>query len=530
MKKLLCSAAALAISVAPATAQDEVALADIFDLNTITRVLIDMGVLALRSQVDVTYEGVSVSRGGNEISLVGVNLYPVMVWDINGLCEIEIARLDMSNAGTLGESKIHLEAIGTRVTPACLPPEALELVAATGYEMIAVDRLFVDFDFDVGSSALDVAGHLALRDAAVIDVAASFDYFWFRDTGYGEPDPAMLLSSAVVSIEDLGLLDRVKPMVPPGQFDLATAGQMITQQLENALSQGGFAPVTPDGSAFAAAAGEAVGAFLNDGAGRISVTVRPDEPIWIGPDSFGGPGDMIAAFSPSITAGEAPGAADRIDPELLALVLGGGAASPDDMRRTGLALLNGVGAPYAPAAGRSILASLPGDDPEIALALARSFATSDEEAAYGYALDAAAAGAKGALALLDRIETGLSSGTILSIQGRDIDRLVEAAQSAGDLRDAALRAMSGIGERRSYASAYVLASLAAAAGDLSSAGLRDRIGQRMRSHDASGAWADEANALDGAVLDIWLGGLGARVGSSGGGAGGGSGGWGTPKN
>lgn len=530
MKKLLCSTiAALSVAAAPgpASAGDELALSDLLDMNILTRVMLDFGVMLLRSQVDMTYDGISVTRSGHEISITGLTFYPSINWDREGLCEIAIARLDISSSGGIGRSEMHFEALGTTVEPLCLPPEAREPLAMTGYERIAVDRLYMDMEYEVGSSEMDLSGHLALADAAVVDASASFDYFWFREGPWGDPEPAMLLSSVVVSIEDRGLLERIRPIVPPDAFNFDAAPQIVAAGLEQALSEGGFREITGAERSFIAATSAAVGDFLG-GSGRISAVARPSQPVWLGPNTFRRPSDMITVLSPEITSGAAVGAAEMIGTDLLAAALSGEALAPEDARRVGLALLDGVGAPLAPTVGRSLLEPLAGGDPEVAMAMAEALADDDPVAAYVHALAAAEAGADRALALLDEVEAELTAADLLRLQGQSRAAIVEAATGASELRDAALAKMLGVGQRRSYADAYVLASLAAAAGDLSSAALRDRIARRISAHDEDGSWDAQVGALDEEVLGVWTGLLGPRFGASaGGGSGGSSGGWGS---
>ncbi len=513
MKRLLSAAAVLATCAVPlssqAQAQEASPLEQLLDINNLTRAVIDFGVLMLRSQVDVTYEGISVSRAGSEISIVGLKFFPFYEWDPEGFCEIGIARLDLSNSGRPGQSEMHIEAVGTEVASACLPPEPREALSMTGYPGIDVERLYVDLSFDVGSSALDVDGHLALKDAAVIDVAATFDYFWFRDTGYGDPDPAMQLSSAVVSIEDRGLLERIRPIVPPEAFSFDAAPQIVTRGLQEALGEGGFRQLTPAETAFTEQAGAAVGEFLG-GAGTLTVTSRPRTPVWLGPDTFRGPGDVITMLEPKIEAGTTAGSASMVPASVLAAALDGGALGDAEAKQAGLALLTGVGAPLAPALGRSLLEPLAGSDPEAALALAGALADDDPVAAYRFALAAAAGGADGGLAALDGIEQDLTADQILSLQTTDRGSFISGVQSVAELRDGALAALMGVSRPRSYEDAYVMASLAAAAGDLSSAALRDRILRRLADHGGDG-WEGTFEGLNQEVLGVWTGMLAPRL-------------------
>ena len=91
--------------------------------------------------------------------------------------------------------------------------------------------------------------------------------------------------------------------------------------------------------------------------------------------------------------------------------------------------------------------------------------------------------------------------------------LIEAAD-IGAMRERAHAAALGRDGPRSYRDAYYWASLAAAAGDRSSAGLRERLDLRFAGAEgaARDAWKGVSQAAAAHAIETWTsGGLGARV-------------------
>jgi hypothetical protein len=91
--------------------------------------------------------------------------------------------------------------------------------------------------------------------------------------------------------------------------------------------------------------------------------------------------------------------------------------------------------------------------------------------------------------------------------------LIEAAD-IGAVRERAHAAALGKGGPRSYADAYYWASLAAAAGDRSAAGLRERLDRRFARAEgaARDAWRVDSQAAAAGAIETWTsGGLGGRV-------------------
>ena len=64
--------------------------------------------------------------------------------------------------------------------------------------------------------------------------------------------------------------------------------------------------------------------------------------------------------------------------------------------------------------------------------------------------------------------------------------------------------LGGVARPRSWRAAYYWASMAAAAGDASSAALRDDITETMRLRGDAAAWAKESKSLDNGVLRDWI--------------------------
>lgn len=154
--------------------------------------------------------------------------------------------------------------------------------------------------------------------------------------------------------------------------------------------------------------------------------------------------------------------------------------------------------------------------------LAKAYqAVGQNEDAYRMALVATASGERGGAAVADELELRMPLVEIIDLQDEvsgdwpgtaGFETAINAAVADGDFRAIAGHARAAAAGRdvpRSFGTAYMLATLAAAAGDLGAARLRDRLNRRFGGdvhwRSASGEASDEAMAF-------WIdGGMGAAV-------------------
>ena len=142
------------------------------------------------------------------------------------------------------------------------------------------------------------------------------------------------------------------------------------------------------------------------------------------------------------------------------------------------------------------------------------------------ALRAAAGGESGGMTAADRLEEELGADFVLGAQieaaqswpgahaRQAADQALIEAADIGAMRERAHAAALGRDGPRSYRDAYYWASLAAAAGDRSSAGLRERLDLRFAGAEgaARDAWKGVSQAAAANAIQTWTdGGLGARV-------------------
>ena len=200
-------------------------------------------------------------------------------------------------------------------------------------------------------------------------------------------------------------------------------------------------------------------------------------------------------------------------------------ANLDDVTRMniGAALLTGDGAPRSIEAGARILLPLATNwSGEAATILARAYqSVGRNEDAYEMALIAVASGDRSALVVADELEQQIPLVEIMTTQDdvsdrwpgtADFDAAINAAVADGDAGAIARHAHAASVGRdlpRSFSTAYMLATLAAAAGDHGADKLRDRLDRRFGGDTYWQAAAGEASEE---AMTFWVdGGMGVTV-------------------
>lgn len=528
-------AAALAISAGPTAAPAQPLSPDPGinkAIEFLQRLGLQYSVLFARTLVDLTYDSLSVDGKTQQTAVNGLTIRPRLVWDPDRRCVITADRVSGANSGDLSVLQSLIEVSGLSVPAECFDPGMGAMMQSFGYASLEVSSAAIDISYDMPTSGAQVLVSADLADAAEVTVDAEFEYVWVAVQNFGgepgteEVEPVAKLSTAEIAIENAGVWESLSPMLAAQLGDLSQLPQMIGPMLGSVLAQPGQ-PLGPDEQAFIDNVSAEVARFVRDG-DRLVVSLNPEDGIWLSENILQTPQSAIQALKPKVSA--APLAADAIlAPGLLAEAMAGGAGLSDDEKLfAGAALIDGIGAPRAPAAGRALIQPLAdGWNPIAARLMAEASRDAGETVvAYEYALIAQAGSVPGAIGLADSLESSLSAEEVLGIQGAIGDAWPEAnvfgailaeADAAGDvsaIRRLASLAAAGRTMPRSYADAYGLASLAAAAGDRSAARLRDRIDARFTGADGSTnpAWADRRDEAAATALELWTaGGLADRV-------------------
>lgn len=480
------------------------------------RILLQTAASAARSQAELTYDDIVLDLAAGRMALTGLAVRPELPWDDYGDCTARIDALEIFSPASFDASTGRIEIVGLDLPLACLPPDPQGAIAAAGYEAVRAPSLSIDFDYQAGSSALNMTLAGTLADAVDIEAAVEFDYFWIQTPGAfadatssdqlsGPPqgEPVADLAFAEISLTDNGLLERAGPMLASMIGGFEAAPPMIEGVILQELGA--------NGQPFAAEMRTAVEAFLT-GDGKIVLTVAPDEAVRLSPDLFDDPRTLFAALDPR-ASGQVAASAALIDRALLGAALAGEAMSDEDRLLVGAALAEGIGAPRAPELALDVLAPLVlAGHPEAALIASNSVGADAAGDAYALALIAAAGGVDGGLTRLDRLEARLDFAAIRDAQAAIAeempDSIADDVVASGDLaaiRALAIRMERGVGAPRNYAAAYRLASLAAAGGDRSAAALRDRIDTRLSRRGAgSDGWTDTRAEAAAKALEVWL--------------------------
>lgn len=518
----------------PGPARADLALIDGVTLRTVTRLLTQYMLLAARTAVDLTYDHLAVDAQTGDVVITGLKLYPKLDWDQEGDCVVGIDRIVSAKSTGFEVIESELELTGVTLAPSCFEPEPAAMMAAFGYDGLTVDSMSIDISYEFASSAADLTVHAAVKDTAAVTVTAAFDYVWITglipdaNNPGGDPYPVALLSEAEIAVENRGLFERLEPMLASQFGDLEVLPQIVTAVLMDGLSEGGTRSPNAAETDFVNNVASEAKRFITE-KDRVVLSVAPPGGVWLSEAILATPGTAISALRPTVSS--APLASrSLIAPADLTAAIGGQTTGLDDAARlrVGTALLTGLGAPRSVAHGRALLQPLAEQwDPRAAMLLADALTEGGEpELAYRMALRAAAGGETGGIAAADRLEEDLGADFVLGAQ-------IEAAQGwpgaaarqaadatlidtadIGALRERAHAAALGRDTPRSYADAYYWASLAAAAGDRSSAGLRERLDRRFASAEgaARDAWKGASLAAAARAIETWTsGGLGDRI-------------------
>ena len=93
----------------------------------------------------------------------------------------------------------------------------------------SADRVFIDIDYRMSSSAMRVNFHMTLPDLAAVTANLDFAYVALHEEGY---EPVTLeLQHAAVTLDDMGLWKKAKKSMPPEMTQPDTAALMVARGL-----------------------------------------------------------------------------------------------------------------------------------------------------------------------------------------------------------------------------------------------------------------------------------------------------------
>ncbi|HEU0222858.1 MAG TPA: hypothetical protein VFR34_11700, partial [Paracoccaceae bacterium] len=397
----------------------------------------------------------------------------------------------------------------------CLQPEAADFLSQIGYEGLRGETAVIELRYDLPTSAARLSVQAGLAEAADLNLTADFSYFWFRGLETEEPEPAFRLRLAELSIENRGLWDRLEPMVADSIGSTQALPQMLAGALEGELSQNGQRPLGQGERDLVASLSDAAAAFVEQRS-RLTVRMVPEAGTWLDEAAFASPEAAIEVLRPVFSTSIHSGVT-MLRPGLVSAAMAGAAeVGADERLAAGRALMSGLGAPRDRVAAIRILTPLAEAwNAEAAMALAEGLAAAgDEAAAYPWALRAMAGRAPGAMALGDALEEDLPAKAVLEAQaavlaGWSADPGLAAHRAdlianpdIDSMRKLAIDLRLGRGLPRNYETAYLWASLAAAAGDRSAAHMRDDLDAKARRRGGA-AWREAFDAAAAAALTAW---------------------------
>ena len=506
---------------------------------------VQTGIMALRSQFDIVYGGISVDAVSGSLSLTDVRAWPVMPWPADRRCELRFDRIaiDAAPVDQIDRLRFSLTASGGTASLDCLPPPARPVAGGLlGLDRVSLSQLTADVSYRISTAAATTHVFARADGLASVTLDSDFDYLWFDSSARQHPPaPVAYLKSARLEVANLGLWDTLRRILPAHAVDPQQAPATVQAFLSRVLPLPGpvdrfdpHAPAPTTGAdllpgatpmplppdhvateqrqALAASADSAWRGFLKSPSQLVLETgFDPAEPRYLNLHDWERDSEAVLDdLEPRVRLASSARAA-ILPTALLETAL----QKPQDLGnadrlRVGRALATGIGAPRDLAAAGTLLQPLlDGGNGEAALLLAQAQEPADPAAAYSAALVAAAAGADGAAGLLDRLEAEIPLATVLQQQAAQVAGLKRPSQplkSIPAIRDEAAMWLSGKGRPRSYSEAETWALIGAAAGDAESRDMLDRIDRKMRYADAAAlkVWDAQKKAATQAARTGWI--------------------------
>lgn len=507
----------LCIAPPVANAQGTASLWDLIKPEFLIQRAAQSGIMALRTQLDLTYQSMDVDIGLSKVTLTGIEAWPVVAWDNSGPCEVGIDQITIRLAPLDQPElvRLNVQALGVNVASNCLPPAQVQGLSMAGLENIAVPLLNIDLAYDIAQASADLGAHARLDGFATLDLTADFSYLWFDGRqDMDNPEPVAFLRAASLKLENLGGFEALSPMLPPPFLDAAQSPLILEGMISGKLVEmNRGAKLSPAQTAFLDSIKTAWPLFLGDPSALVLETnIADGDQIFLNFEDYGrNPGQAFQDLRPALSLSLAA-TRNALPVALIRQVLDGDTdtLTPEVLRQVGLALTMGQGAPRNLSAGIAVLGGLAtAGDAEAALALAAALEVSDPAAAYSWALRAGANGQTRAGAALNRLENTLPMSEVLAAQhelASGISLAQDTLSNIASIRSAAMSLFTGSGQPRSYVEANYWALLGAAAGDGVSEGILDQIAEKMQGADASGlqAWRDVEVQSSARAMQVWL--------------------------
>jgi len=528
MKRAMLLAMVMA-ATGPANAQTEPRSADLLDARSLLTGLVQYGVLALRTQMDLTYSGLSIDPTGNRLTIHDVRSWHTPAWSFpqEHACRADLDRLTLSGAPWDDPTtlRLRIEVIGLTLQAACLPWEVIDRLEELALRELTMPRVDIEIEYHVPSAAAGLWVSALLDDVGALAVEADFDYLALSPAWLwgGEGSLVAYLNSASLTFEDDGLWERMAPSLDTQWVDSEIGPSVITgllwlQQTEWLGARPSKAAVTAYAQ-FVRSVERSLRQFLSAPGTLVLKTGNdPGVPIQMFLEDLNHLADVFEFYQPLLAAGPQP-VAELLSATRVASAIAQGAEglTATERRTLGMALLRGEGVPRSREHALRMLDGLASaGDGEVALALAQALADDEPERAYVHALRAGAQGRPGAIALLDDLEARLPVEAVFAAQPGLEHLPNDIPADVRRLRELAERHFDGRAER-SYVLAAYWARLAAAAGDRAARRLLDDIDQRLRLMGAGVVWrAHEASVAERALRDWSRLDLPARLGGSGG--------------
>ncbi|SFI37930.1 hypothetical protein [Jannaschia pohangensis] len=511
MRRFLFVTTAIGLAALPARAEER-SLWDLLSPDRILEGVLQNAVMALRTQVDMTYETIDVSVRTGDFSIDGIRIdIPEDVAGVQG-CTMTIRSLDLLDldpfavdtfGGTIALRDLDLPG-------SCLGRDALPIIGFLPDGRLQVSDVTLDFVYDIPTSGLTVQSRGTMPDMIAFDLGVDFDYIWGRQSGLSQALSARL-SGASVTIENLGAWEVAAPLLPPPFTDPDQAAAAIQQSIGQILTDQAPNGVLPKASkTFVADLAEGWAAFVTDPKRLVIESGFPaDQPRVVD-------GQVVAAIEESpvalIELLEPRVGFDRaseravLPVELVARARDNADdLSPEERRMVGLALLVGDRAPRNTALATTLLTPIAETgDGEVALALAEALRDRDPEAAYAQALAAGSSGVAGVRSLLNSLEADLPFATVLRLQGAAAEPgASDLRASASEMRARAEAHLRGVGASRSLRSALIYATIASAKGDRAAGDLLAAIDRAVPA-DGADIWVPVAADAAEIAMDAWL--------------------------
>ncbi len=518
LRRALFTALLAALPFGAIAQEDRPTLLDVISPDRIIRYIAQSGIMSLRTFVDVKYNDMSVDFAAGRLVLTDVQIWPLPDWDDGGDCHIEAERLTLTTSALDEVDRLRMRLHGSVifVNPACVPPGQRQVFDLLGLEQLIIPRLSVDLDYHIPGSGATILAYGTVQDVGAVEMKMNASYVWIdgRDD-IDNPEPVVFLQNASVLVDNLGVWDSVKGLMPPAISDPATAGQMAQMFGEGFLSEINDGPNAPDAeteeaqAAFLASVSDAWTSFVQNPSRLVIETTHAGD-VYLDPEVLTEtPAAIFAMLQPRV--GTRPAVQANVLPAtLLQAAMTGAELSPEDQMRAGVALATGEGAPRNVALAVGMLRPLAeAGDGFAAFEAARALENRAPQDAYRFALIAGREDIIGATALLDRIESDLGLSAVLALQ-EEVRPL--AAPGDGDLeqpyivRDGAAQALSGNGASRSYAAAAMWAMIGRAAGDTETGAILDEIDARMDWQTGTGAsaWAEAETRASQLATEAWM--------------------------